>query len=94
MLLLQKPVDHITLEAVCAPMFVAMLEQPYPMEPENRNRMLRAKAANVSAGQMANGKIGLAFGAKADTLTLSKAHAARLGADVTSLYSRLVASPG
>lgn len=86
---MQKPTDNVYLDAASAPMFVEMLAEPYPLEPEFRVRMLTVKPVHIRVGTTESGKVALAFDSKADTISMSKQHAAKLGEDVAKVMSTL-----
>jgi len=86
---LQKPTDRITLDAASAPMFVEMLAEPFPLEPEFRVRMMKVKPVHIRVGTTESGKVALAFDEQAETISMSKQSAAKLGEDVAKMSAGL-----
>ena len=70
-------------------MFVEMLAEPYPLEPEFKVRMLKVKPVHIRVGLTESGKVGLAFDDQADTISMSKQSAAKLGEDVAKTLAGL-----
>lgn len=91
-LLLQKPTDRILLDTASAPMFVEMLADPYPLEPEFKVRLLKVKPVHMRVGPTESGKIVVAFDQSAEVISLSKEQAAKLGEDVAKNVASLAGS--
>lgn len=70
-------------------MFVEMLADPYPLEPEFKVRLLKVKPVHVQAALAESGRVALSFGEQVETISMSRQNAAKLGEDVAKLSASL-----
>jgi len=69
-----------------------MLAEPYPLESEFRVRLLKIRPTGIQVGATQSGKVNLVFDDVAETISMSKQAAAKLGEEVTKMCDSLVGS--
>lgn len=89
-ILLQKPTDSVGLDAASVPVFVEMLADPCPLEPEFKVCLTKLKPVRIKVGTSPSGKVVLAFDTQTEIISMSKQQAAKLGADVTKATANLI----